>query len=67
MDPEQISISHIQQDTNFCQLVSKACTDAGFFSYHEEFDIIEKPAWKNIKKEIQALENSSITMKTKIE
>lgn len=53
MEPEQIFLSHTRKDYEFCTLVAKACTEAGLFPYQAEFDTIDKPAWKNIKKEIQ--------------
>ena len=53
MEPEQIFLSHTRQDIEFVNIVSRSCTDAGLFPYRAEFNDLERPEWKSIKKEMQ--------------
>jgi hypothetical protein len=49
----QIFISHSKYDKEFCNAFDSACASVGLKRFRSEFENIEKPAWKTIKKEIK--------------
>lgn len=48
----QVFISHSKYDKEFCNYFDSACASVGLKRFRSEFENIEKPAWKTIKKEI---------------
>ena len=48
----KVFISHSRLDKNYCDSFQSACNDAGLLSFRSEFENIEKPPWKTLKREI---------------
>jgi hypothetical protein len=51
----QVFISHTKDDKEFCNMFDVACARVGIKAFRSEFENIETPQWKTIKK---AMENS---------
>jgi hypothetical protein len=48
----KVFMSHSRRDKNYCDSFEKACRDAGLEVFRSEFENIEKPPWKTLKREI---------------
>jgi len=48
-----VFISHSKYDREFCNSFDAACARVGLRSFRSEFENIEKPEWKSIKREIK--------------
>jgi hypothetical protein len=48
----QTFISHSKYDKEFCNAFDSACASVGLKRFRSEFENIERPPWKTIKKEI---------------
>ena len=52
----QLFISHSKYDKEFCNKFDSACASVGLKRFRSEFESIEKPAWKTIRREIRKSE-----------
>jgi len=47
-----VFVSHTQKDEKFCDMFDRVCSRVGIKAFRSEFEEIQYPAWKTIKKEI---------------